>query len=47
MATSSKRADPTKGFQMSEQEEKIMKNFVAQGIMTRDQYISDLKKTRG
>jgi len=47
MATSSKRADPTRGFEMSEQERKIMKNFVAQGIMTEEQYKADLKKLRG
>lgn len=47
MVTSSKRAESTRGFQMTEQEEKIMKNFVAQGIMTRDQYIKDLKALRG
>jgi predicted RNA-binding Zn ribbon-like protein len=47
MVTSSKRADVGSRFQMSAQEEAICKNFVAQGIMTREQYISDLKKTRG
>ncbi len=47
MATSSRRAAPTEKFQMSEQERSIMKNFVAQGIMTEEQYIADLKKLRG
>lgn len=47
MVPSGKRAGTTTGFRLSDEEEKIVKNFVATGIMTRDQYVAELKKLRG
>lgn len=47
MVPSGKRAGSTTGFRLSDDEEKIVKNFVATGIMTRDQYVAELKKLRG
>ena len=34
-------------FEMSEEEHKVMNTFIRQKIMTRDEYISELKKVRG
>lgn len=47
MVPSGKRAGTTTGFRLTDEEEKIVKNFVATGIMTRDQYVAELKKLRG
>lgn len=47
MVPSGKRAGSTTGFRLTDEEEKIVKNFVATGIMTRDQYVAELKKLRG
>jgi hypothetical protein len=47
MVPSGKRAGSTGGFRLTDDEEKIVKNFVATGIMTRDQYVAELKKLRG
>lgn len=40
----SKKSD---SFLMDETERKVMDNFVRQGIMTKEQYISDLRKLKG
>lgn len=34
-------------FKLSEEEERVMKTFVRQGIMSKEQYIADLRKVRG
>ncbi|MEB3214048.1 MAG: hypothetical protein VKL39_22055 [Leptolyngbyaceae bacterium] len=34
-------------FRLSEEEERVMKTFVRQGIMSKEQYIADLKKVKG
>lgn len=34
-------------FQLSEQEQRIMQSFVRDGVMTKAEYISDLKKVKG
>jgi regulator of replication initiation timing len=47
MVPSGRRANTPQGFRLTEEEERIVKNFVATGIMTREQYIADLKKLRG
>lgn len=40
-----KRSEPS--FELSEEEKGFMKTFVRQGIMTEEQYIAEIKKTRG
>jgi hypothetical protein len=47
MVPSGRRAGSSPVFRLTDDEEKIVKNFVATGIMTREQYIADLKKLRG
>lgn len=37
----------TGGFELSEQERHIMGNLVKSGVMTKDEYITDLKKIKG
>ena len=32
---------------MTEEEKRVMNTFIRQGIMTKDDYISELKKTKG
>ncbi len=47
---SSASAKPTQKadtFQLSEEEERVMKQFVRAGILTKDQYIAELKAMRG
>lgn len=40
----SKKVD---NFELSEDEKRVMNTFIRQGIMTKEQYIEDLKKVRG
>lgn len=47
MVPSGRRVTNQSGFRLTDEEERIVKNFVATGIMTREQYIADLKKLRG
>lgn len=47
MVPSGRRAGPTTGFRVTDEERKIAKNFAATGIMTEDQYYAELKKLRG
>jgi hypothetical protein len=35
------------GFQLTEQEERVMNSFVKQGVMTKAEYIKDLKSVKG
>ena len=41
--TSQKNKDSDDGFVLSEDDERVMKKFVRQGIMTKEQYIAELK----
>ncbi len=41
------RPSKADNFKLSEDEEQIMKTFVRSGIMTKEQYIADLKKVKG
>jgi hypothetical protein len=43
----STKSTPTKGFQLTEDEERVMKQFVRSGILTKEQYISDIRSMRG
>lgn len=47
MVPSGRRAPETKGFRLTDEQERIVKTFVGQGIMTREQYIAELKKLQG
>ena len=47
MVPSGKRASSPDRFRLSDDQEKIVKSFVSQGIMTREQYIAELKKLQG
>lgn len=38
---------PKKAFEMSEEEHKVMNTFIRQKIMTREEYVAELKKVRG
>jgi hypothetical protein len=44
---SSRGATKRDSFKLSEEEERVMKTFVRQGIMSKEQYIEDLRKVRG
>jgi hypothetical protein len=44
---SSARKSPKDDFAMSEEERKVMMTFVNEGVMTKDQYIADLKAIKG
>lgn len=44
-STSSPRKTDT--FKLSDEEERVMKSFVRSGVMTREEYIADLKKVKG
>lgn len=46
-ASGSGRPAKADNFKLSEMEEKTMKTFVRQGIMTKEQYIKDLKAVQG
>ncbi len=48
-STSNKSAGTRKGgdFQMTEQEKTVMNALVRQGVLTKEQYIADLKKVKG
>lgn len=35
------------GFKLTEEEERVMKQFVRQGILTKEEYIKDIKRMRG
>jgi hypothetical protein len=37
----------SEGFQLTEQEERVMNSFVKQGVMTKAEYIKDLKSVKG
>jgi hypothetical protein len=43
----SARKSPKDDFPMSEEERKVMMTFVNEGVMTKDQYIADLKAIKG
>lgn len=40
------RPPPKDSFQLTEDEERVMKTFVRSGVMTKEQYISDLKRVK-
>lgn len=46
-ASGTARPVKTDSFKLSEDEEKTMRTFVRQGILTKEQYIADLKKIKG
>jgi hypothetical protein len=46
-STPNRPAPRTPGFELSDMEQKAMKTFVEAGIMTKEEYISDIKKIRG
>lgn len=45
--SSTKGAVRDKGFELNEQETRIMNSFVRDGVMTKEAYIADLKKVKG
>ena len=47
MVPSGRGAPPSKGFRLTENEEKVARNFAATGVMTYDAYVAELKKLRG
>lgn len=47
MVPSGRRASPTQGFRLTEAEERVATTFAKTGIMTREQYIAELKKLQG
>ncbi len=44
---STNASSPSKKFEMSEDEVKVMNTFIRQKIMTKEEYIAELKKVRG
>jgi hypothetical protein len=48
MVTSGRKSVPTERFRLTEDEERVWKNFEKAGVpMTRDEYVADIKKLRG
>lgn len=47
MVNPGRKAESRETFRLTEDETRIMNNMVRTGILTRDQYIADLKKMRG
>lgn len=47
VGTSDTQGSRSTQFQMTEEEKRVMNTFIRQGIMTKDDYISELKKTKG
>lgn len=46
-ATKAKTVSPTDSFELTAQEKRIMETFVRDGVMTKEEYIADLKKVKG
>lgn len=46
-ASTTKSTKVTTSMDLTEEEERVMKTFVRQGIMTREEYIDELKKVKG
>lgn len=46
-ATKAKTVSPVDSFELTPQEKRIMETFVRDGVMTKEEYIADLKKVKG
>jgi hypothetical protein len=45
--TSKPKGDSTSDYQLTDEERKVMMSFVRQGVMTKEQYITDLQRVKG
>ena len=45
--TTTSRPVKSDSFKLTEDEERVMKTFVRSGVMTKEEYIADLKRVKG